>query len=148
MFWQILPSNFRGLRPCLACSNAVHRSSHGQLWHFTKRSGQDQICRQRWVKKDLHCLKINSIKPRFLRQCFERQFHLLLRALWYSVMCLDDIPIVMNLQKQLATTCAQRFYSSVLNWSYVATIWNTTFIWIVSFSQIWAMFTIWINSFS
>ena len=100
-------------------------------------------------KKDFHCLKINSIKLKFLRQSFKRQFPLLLRrAHWYNVMCLDDTPIVMNLQKQLSTTYAQRFYSSVLNWSYVAIIWNPTFIWIMSFSQIWAMFTIWINSFS
>ena len=28
-------------------------------------------------------------------------------------------------------------YSSVLNWSHVATIWNMSFIWIMSFSQIW-----------
>ena len=36
-------------------------------------------------------------------------------------------------------------YSSVLNWSHLATILNMSFIWIMSFSQIWAMFTIWIN---
>ena len=39
------------------------------------------------------------------------------------------------------------WYSSVLNWSHVATIWNMSFIWIMSFLQIWAMCTIWINSF-